>query len=53
MGAGLDCSEAESFALRGPGGRAGQPPTLLPTASPSSGKSLKLPDQWRLRTYNS
>ena len=33
MGAGLDCSEAESLALRGPMGRAGQPPTLPPNVS--------------------
>ena len=39
MGAGLDCTEAESLALRGPRSRAGQPPTLLPNVSPFWGKS--------------
>ena len=39
MGAGLDCSEAESLALRGPRSRADQPPNLLPNVSPFWGKS--------------
>ena len=53
MGAGLNCSEAEPLAFRGPRGRAGQPPTLPLNVSPFCGKSLNLPDQWGLRTHNS
>ena len=53
MGSGLYCREAESLALRGHRGKAGQPPTLLLNVSPSWGKSLKLPSQWGLRTHNS
>ena len=53
MGSGLYCREAESLALRGHSGKAGQPPTLLLNVSPSWGKSLKLPSQWGLRTHNS
>ena len=53
VGVGLDCSKAELLALRGPGGRAVRPPTLLPNVFPSWGNSLKSPDQWGLRTHNS